>query len=102
MTEPRWIPLSERKPVKRGYYYFYNPKAWHEDNMFETHWFCGYSRSVTHWLELELPEPPKEEKPVDPDWEKVEEMMGLWRKAQCDNDDAIAAIYRFLKAKYGN
>ena len=96
----KWIPLSERKPdwfICTTYEHFTDGRTlYYQDSIPE---------GATHWLEWTIPPIPKPEKPKDPDWEKFEKDFN---RMHYDNDEmsdlaaCVFAIYRFLKAKYGN
>ena len=80
--KPKWIPVTEDKPKRRGHYFiayrfkgsdmqFFGEAMWHDDipdngyvkrNHFSNEGVNGMY--VTHWMEipeLPLPEPPKGE-----------------------------------------
>lgn len=85
----KWIPLSERKP----------DIPYTSNILFAKEGYIIGSYSVlqpneaTHWMYLD---PPKPEKPKDPDWEIMRRLF----MTRGNNDDRIHAIYEFLKEKY--
>ena len=101
MTEPRWIPLSERKPeiscLQQKQYTF-------SDGV--THWWdYDIPKHAKYWLQEYLPPLPKEEKPVDADWQRLDRSFDKWFCRPSDvnsTNDFIEDVYIFLKAKYGN